>query len=104
MHNKSFSILMFDLPSLTKEEKKGYNRFRKFLKRHGYIQLQESIYIKLLRSSASFKYEVSAVEREAPDKGNVILLPLSSEQCKRMVLIKGKSEDIMQMFGDIIVA
>ena len=40
-------IVMFDLPTLTKDNMRDYRRFRKFLLKNGFIMLQESIYTKL---------------------------------------------------------
>ncbi|MDY0244393.1 MAG: CRISPR-associated endonuclease Cas2, partial [Sphaerochaeta sp.] len=41
-------IVMFDLPVLTRPQRKAYRKFRKWLIATGFIMLQESIYSKLV--------------------------------------------------------
>ena len=46
-------ILMFDLPMVTKKEKRVYTRFRKSLIQNGYIMMQFSIYSKIFNNRES---------------------------------------------------
>ena len=41
-------IVFFDLPVKTAKQRKDYRQFRKFLLKDGYLQLQESVYAKLV--------------------------------------------------------
>ena len=41
-------LVFFDLPTETKQDRREYARFRRFLIKNGFIMLQESVYCKLL--------------------------------------------------------
>ena len=43
-------MVLFDLPTLTAEDRKNYRKFRKALIKNGFIMLQESVYCKLITS------------------------------------------------------
>ena len=43
-------MVMFDLPTVTKQERLEYTRFRKYLLKEGFIQLQFSVYAKFCSS------------------------------------------------------
>ncbi len=43
-------LVFFDLPTLTKEDKRNYRQFRKLLIKNGFIMLQESVYCKMMTS------------------------------------------------------
>ncbi len=52
MNRKGVIMLMFDLPMANKEQRRAYNKFRGTLIKNGYMQMQESLYVKLLKSTA----------------------------------------------------
>ena len=84
-------MVMFDLPVVTKEEKREYSRFRKSLLKEGFIQLQFSVYAKYNASRENaakyFRYIGSAV----PPNGHVRLLMITDKQFGEMVSLYGKS-------------
>ena len=40
-------VLFFDLPVKTKEDRRNYARFRKYLIQNGYLMMQYSVYCKI---------------------------------------------------------
>ncbi len=87
-------IVFFDLPVLTKEERRAYTKFRKFLIKNGFLMMQESVYCKLALNSTAVKAIVEQVHKNSPAEGLVQLLTVTEKQYAKMDLIIGdvKSE------------
>ena len=60
-------MTMFDLPTISKEEKKEYIRFRKYLLREGFIQLQYSVYAKFLASRENSRKYYRYIQEIVPE-------------------------------------
>ncbi|MBR5318110.1 MAG: CRISPR-associated endonuclease Cas2 [Peptococcaceae bacterium] len=82
-------LVFFDLPVLTKEERRAYTKFRKFLIKNGFLMLQESVYCKLALNSTAVKAIVEQVHKNSPAEGVVQLLTVTEKQYARMDLIIG---------------
>ena len=95
-------LVFFDLPAVTKVEKKHYRQFSRFLKKEGYISLQESVYIKLLRHSSQHVPESAKLEKNSPPEGKITALPLKLDDMKKLVTILGPAFD-MSFFSDDII-
>ena len=93
---------MFDLPVSTAEERRSYRRFRKNLLKAGYCAVQESVYVKLLRSSRTVDAELLHLKLLAPDNGKVLAMPMPLAQFKLMTAIRGAEFDF-SLFSDDIV-
>jgi len=73
-------FIFFDLPVETDIQRKAYRKFRKFLKRDGYVMLQESVYSKLAINQTSLESAVHRLEKSKPDKGLVQYLTITEKQ------------------------
>lgn len=87
-------LVFFDLPVGTKEERRAYTKFRKFLLRNGFMMLQESVYCKLALNTTAVNAIVEQVHKNSPTAGLVQLLTVTEKQYAKMDLIVGavKSE------------
>lgn len=87
-------LVFFDLPMETKEERRAYTKFRKFLLRNGFLMLQESVYCKLALNTTAVNTIVEQVHKNSPAEGLVQLLTVTEKQYAKMDLIVGtvKSE------------
>lgn len=87
-------LVFFDLPVETKEERRAYTKFRKFLLRNGFLMLQESVYCKLALNTTAVNTIVEQVHKNSPAEGLVQLLTVTEKQYAKMDLIVGavKSE------------
>ena len=87
-------LVFFDLPVETKEERRAYTKFRKFLLRNGFLMLQESVYCKLALNTTAVNAIVEQVHKNSPAEGLVQLLTVTEKQYAKMNLIVGtvKSE------------
>lgn len=95
-------VLFFDLPVGDKAQRRKYTGFRKFLKKEGYMALQESVYIKLLRNYRTYPSEVLKAQNHAPDEGRLSLLPLHIREFSRLITICGQPFDMELFCADVI--
>ncbi len=90
-------MVMFDMPTQSKKDKKNYLRLRKSLIANGYSMMQYSIYVKSFHS-----YEASIAGRKRLKdyiatnkfKGNIRMVSFTDKQFEHMeILIGEKSSD-----------
>ena len=84
-------MVMFDLPTVTKEEKKEYSRFRKYLLSEGFIQMQYSVYAKYCASRDNAQKYFRYIREIIPPGGYVRLLMITDKQFGEMVSLYGKT-------------
>ncbi len=84
-------LVMFDLPTVTREEKREYSRFRKYLLKEGFIQLQFSVYAKFCASRENAVKYYRYIESAVPPDGQVRLLMVTDKQFGEMVSLYGKT-------------
>ena len=73
-------IVFFDLPTLTNEDKRNYRKFRKILKKNGFIMLQESVYCKIAQNTTVADAIIANVRKNRPDDGLVQVLKITEKQ------------------------
>lgn len=85
-------IVFFDLPMTTLEDRREYNRFRKYLIKSGFIMMQESVYSKLAQNSGVADAVINNVRKNKPTEGLVQLLSVTEKQFQKMEYIIGNSK------------
>lgn len=85
-------FVMFDLPTLTKVDKKNSARFRKDLEKDGFIMHQWSVYIRYCASLESAKLHIKRVRSFIPSKGLVSILTITDKQYADIINIWGAIE------------
>ncbi len=83
------TILFFDLPSVTKVDKKIYRKFVKALKERGFYMLQESVYVKMSLDLRHAEATVNSLKEFLPSKGSVISLIITEKQFASMNIMMG---------------
>ncbi len=83
-------IVMFDLPTDTKEVRKAYHEFREVLLNDGFAMLQFSIYARHSPSEENAMVHENRVKTFLPDDGEVRLLKITDKQFERMKVFHGK--------------
>lgn len=85
-------ILFFDLPVVSKEDRRIYATFRKYLIKNGYIMMQYSAYCKIFANREAAVKHVSILQRNVPQKGQIrILLVTEKQYAKIEIIVGGKS-------------
>ena len=92
-------LVMFDLPTGNKKERRSYADFRKFLIKDGYHMEQFSVYSRVLLSRDSADAHLKRLKANLPIAGAVTVLTLTEKQYEgREVLVdrrpgSGKTAD-----------
>lgn len=82
-------LVMFDLPVLTKIDRRNYNLFRKFLLQNGFVMMQESIYCKLVLNKTSAESVLSNIRKNKPPKGLIQMMTITEKQFSEIELVAG---------------
>ena len=85
-------ILFFDLPVITKEQRKIYAQFRKFLIKNGYIMMQYSVYVRHCASKENMQVHINRVRRSMPPSGYTSILSVTDKQYGDILNFWGKVE------------
>ncbi len=83
-------ITMFDLPVDTKQARRQYALFRKFLLQDGFSRLQFSVYGRHCASEENADVHIRRIERNIPPDGEVRILAVTDKQFERMRIFWGK--------------
>lgn len=83
-------LVLFDLPTNTKKEKKISADFRKNLIKDGFSMFQFSIYIRNCPSVENASVHINRVKRILPEYGKVVILKITDKQFGDMELFIGK--------------
>jgi len=83
-------LAMFDLPTVTKSEKRQYTLFRRRLLGDGFVQMQYSVYIRHCASRENANAHFRRVESMVPPDGEVRLITITDKQYERMGVFVGK--------------
>lgn len=85
-------ILFFDLPVITKEQRKIYAQFRKFLIKNGYIMMQYSVYCKIFANREAAVKHVGVLGKNVPKSGQIRILLVTEKQYSKIeIIVGGKS-------------
>ncbi len=85
-------LVLFDLPTETKKERKIYADFRKKLLNDGFTMFQFSIYLRHCPSQENADVHIRRVKSFIPEKGQIGILCITDKQFGRMELFQGKKE------------
>lgn len=86
-------IVLFDLPTGTKNERKRASSFRKFLLNDGFGMLQYSVYSRMCPNRDIAEKHALRVKKNSPDTGSVRILFVTEHQFMNMHIIIGEKTD-----------
>ena len=85
-------LVLFDLPTETKKERKVYASFRKKLIEDGFTMFQFSIYLRHCASRENADAHIRRIKNALPEYGQVGILCITDKQFGQMELYQGKKE------------
>ena len=95
---------MFDLPTMTSEEKRNYRKFRQFLIKSGFVMMQESVYVKMVLNQSVANSLIDSVRKNKPPEGLVQLLTVTEKQFAKMEFITGeKNSEVLDSDERMII-
>jgi CRISPR-associated protein Cas2 len=82
-------VVAFDLPVMTKEQRKRATDFRKFLLDDGYQMIQYSVYARACVTFARQETHLARVKQNLPEEGSVRAIFVTRSQWERSFVIQG---------------
>ncbi|MFN4325881.1 MAG: CRISPR-associated endonuclease Cas2 [Azonexus sp.] len=82
-------IVFFDLPMVTKTEKRAYVQFRRFLLNDGYDLIQWSVYGRLLNGHDDQEKHLKRLADNLPPAGSVRCMTVTEKQFAGIKLLVG---------------
>jgi CRISPR-associated protein Cas2 len=83
-------LVFFDLPTLTKADRRAYTHFRNLLITSGFIMIQESVYSKLALNKTSADSIKELIRKKKPKKGNIQMLTITEKQYMGIEYVLGE--------------
>ena len=82
-------LVFFDLPTLSKEDRRAYTVFRRFLLNDGYDMLQWSVYGRIVNGMDAEQKHLKRLNANLPPEGSVRSLTVTEKQFSAMKLHVG---------------
>lgn len=82
-------MVFFDLPTVTKADKRAYTLFHRFLVKDGYDMLQWSVYARIANGIDDVAKHQQRLEVNLPSKGSVRCMKVSEKQYAAMTILVG---------------
>ena len=82
-------LVLFDLPTITAEDRRNYRKFRKGLIKNGFYMLQESVYCRLVLNQTAEKNLKEAVKKLKPPSGMVMVISITEKQFAKAEFVVG---------------
>ena len=82
-------LVFYDLPTITKADKRAYTLFRRFLLQDGYDMLQWSVYSRIVNGEDDVKKHRQKLVKNLPKKGSVRCMKVSEKQYASMEILIG---------------
>lgn len=98
-------MVLFDLPTTTKDERHSYMQFRNFLLDTAFEMAQYSVYVRHTNGKDAIQAIIRKVESAVPPEGKVDILQFTDKQYENIVCFRGarrsdspKNPDQLVMF------
>ncbi len=84
-----WTLVMYDLPTETRKDRKVASKFRKKLMEDGFSMFQFSMYVRHSASSENATVHSNRVKKMLPDYGKIGILQITDKQFGEMELFYG---------------
>jgi len=85
-------LVMFDLPTETKKERKVAAHFRKSILADGFSMFQFSMYLRHCSSKENAEVHIKRVKKMLPEKGHIGILCITDKQFGMMEIFFGSAK------------
>jgi CRISPR-associated protein Cas2 len=83
-------FVFFDLPVVTKTQRKKATKFRISLEKDGFVMMQYSVYIRHCPSRENMEVHIKRVKSFIPEEGKVSILHVTGKQYGDIINFNGK--------------
>lgn len=88
-------FVFFDLPVVSKKDRKLATGFRKMLEKDGFVMMQFSFYTRHCASRESANVHIKRVKTKIPEKGHVSIMMITDKQYGEIFNFWGKKREIL---------
>ncbi|MEM6902482.1 MAG: CRISPR-associated endonuclease Cas2 [Pseudomonadota bacterium] len=85
-------MVMFDLPTLTEDQRRAANKFRHFLLDEGFEMAQLSVYMRVCGSREKVDSLTKRIGNAVPEAGKISVLSFTDRQYETMVHFDGRTK------------
>lgn len=91
-------LVMFDMPTKSKKDRKESAKFRQRLLKEGYFMMQFSVYVRICKGIKSADSYFNRIKSFLPEKGHIRAIILTEKQFDNMQVFLGEKSqtEIMQ--------
>ncbi len=86
-------MVLFDLPTMTHEERKAASGFRNYLLDEGFQMAQFSVYLRCTPSKEAASAYLRRIESVLPTDGKVDILQFTDKQYENIICFRGKNRE-----------
>ncbi len=83
-------LVMFDLPVLTKRERKAATNFREHLQNLGFERCQFSVYLRCCSGKEKVEFFVGRIRERLPEGGKVDMLSFTDKQYEKIISFQSR--------------
>ncbi len=94
--NTMWIIVLFDLPTETKLDRRNYVFFRKALLEDGFRMMQYSVYMRHSSSEENSQVHIGRVKASLPPDGEVRIVKLTDKQFGKIKVFYGKKRKAVE--------
>lgn len=92
-------LVFFDLPVKTKQDRRNYSRFHRFLISDGYYLIQFSVYGRVCAGLDRVEVHLERLKKNLPPKGSVRCMIVTEKQYASMLLLVGTEQPAEKIVG-----
>ncbi|MDD4519719.1 MAG: CRISPR-associated endonuclease Cas2 [Alphaproteobacteria bacterium] len=89
-------MVMFDLPTDTKAERKSASKFRNFLLNSGFSMVQFSVYVEFTGTLENSQKYINTIKKNIPEYGDINILFFTDKQFSSIIHIQNLEEKEME--------
>lgn len=78
-------LVMFDLPTETRNQRRAAGNFRNFLLDEGFERSQFSVYARFVNGKEAFEARIGRIEQALPHSGDVQILNFTDRQYRNII-------------------
>ncbi|TQV78977.1 CRISPR-associated endonuclease Cas2 [Denitrobaculum tricleocarpae] len=86
-------LVMFDLPTDSRESRKKATKFRQFLLDEGFVMSQYSNYLRFCKGKEQSEAYIRRIERNLPERGKINILMFTDKQYENIISFSGKTRN-----------
>lgn len=90
MNTRYVMLLFYDIPNSNKQENNKYMRFRKYILSVGFVMLQESVYVKTIKTKDKYYLLKRDLILAGPTGSNIRSLLITENSYENIDIISGE--------------